>query len=74
MGSARTRTFVFTPRTEYELRERNTVLERKLAIISRTAETTINLLHNRRMLRVERYIVVLIVIEVILYSYEIWWK
>lgn len=59
---------------EYELRERNAVLERKLAIISRTAETTINLLHNRRMLRVEWYIVVLIVIEVILYSYEIWWK
>jgi len=59
---------------EYELRERNAVLERKLAIISRTAETTINLLHNRRMLRVEWYIVVLIVVEVILYSYEIWWK
>ena len=58
---------------EYELRERNAVLERKLAIISRTAETTINLLHNRRMLRVEWYIVVLIVVEVILYSYEIWW-
>ena len=58
---------------EYELRERNAVLERKLAIISRTAETTINLLHNRRMLRVEWYIVVLIVAEVILYSYEIWW-
>ncbi len=57
---------------EYELRERSAVLERKLAIISRTAETTINLLHNRRILRVEWYIVILIVIEVILYSYELW--
>jgi uncharacterized Rmd1/YagE family protein len=57
---------------EYELRERNSILERKLAIISRTAETTINLLHNRRILRVEWYIVILIVIEVLLYSYEMW--
>ncbi len=59
---------------EYELRDRNTVLERKLALISHTAETTLNLLHNRRMLRVEWYIVILIVIEVVLYTYEIWWK
>lgn len=57
---------------EYELRERNTVLERKLAIISRTAETTINLLHNQRTLHVEWYIVVLIVIEIILSSHQIW--
>lgn len=57
---------------EYELKERNTVLERKLAIISRTAETTINLLHNQRILRVEWYIVALIVIEIILSSYQIW--
>lgn len=60
--------------TEYELRDRNTVLERKLALISHTAETTLNLLHNRRMLRVEWYIVILIVIEVALYTYEIWLK
>lgn len=57
---------------EYELRERNTVLERKLGVIAHTAETTVNLLHNRRMLRVEWYIVVLIVVEVLLYSYDIW--
>lgn len=59
---------------EYELRERNAVLERKLAVIARTAETTINLLHNRRSLRVEWYIVILIVIEIVLLSYEMWWK
>lgn len=47
--------------TEYELRERNTVLERKLALISRTVETILTLLHNRRSLRVEWYIVGLIV-------------
>lgn len=59
---------------EYELRERNTVLERKLALIHQTAETAANLMQNRSMLRVEWYIVILIVIEVFLYSYEIWFK
>lgn len=59
---------------EYELRERSAVLERKLDIISRTAETAINLLHNRRMLRVEWYIVALIVIEVMISVYEIFWR
>lgn len=56
---------------EYELRERGTVLERKLELISRTAETTLNLLHNTRMLRVEWYIVILIVFEVVLSLYEL---
>jgi uncharacterized Rmd1/YagE family protein len=59
---------------EYELGERATVLERKLALIGHTAEITVELLQNRRMLRVEWYIVLLIVLEVLLYGYEIWWK
>ncbi len=59
---------------EYELVERSAVLERKLALVARTAEITLNLLQTRRMLRVEWYIVILIVFEVILYLYEIWWK
>lgn len=56
---------------EYELEERNTVLERKLALIARTAETALNLMQNRSMLRVEWYIVILIVFEVLLYAYEL---
>jgi uncharacterized Rmd1/YagE family protein len=56
---------------EYELAERNTVLERKLALINRTAETAVELLQNRSMLRVEWYIVILIVFEVLLYGYEL---
>ncbi len=60
--------------SEYELTERAAVLERKLALIAHTAEITVELLQNRRMLRVEWYIVVLIVLEVLLYGYEIWWK
>lgn len=56
---------------EYELDERNTLLERKLALIARTAETALNLIQNRSMLRVEWYIVILIVFEVVLYGYEL---
>lgn len=57
---------------EYELRERNTVLERKLALINQTAATAVNLMQNRSMLRVEWYIVILIVFEVLLTTYELW--
>lgn len=56
---------------EYELEQRSTVLERKLALIARTAETSLNLIQNRSMLRVEWYIVILIVFEVLLYGYEL---
>ena len=55
---------------EYELAERSGVLDEKLALISRTAETATSLIYNRRMLRVEWYIVLLIVFEVFLTLYE----
>ncbi len=55
---------------EYELAERGGVLDEKLALISRTAETATSLIYNRRMLRVEWYIVLLIVFEVFLTLYE----
>jgi len=51
---------------EYELRERHRALEHKLALISRTAETLLGLLHHRSGLRVEWYIVILIVAEIII--------
>ncbi len=51
---------------EYELSERHTALDRKLALISRTAETLLGLLQNKRSLRVEWYIVILIVIEILI--------
>lgn len=50
---------------EYELSERYEGLERKLGLISRTAETQLGLLHTNSSLRVEWYIVVLIVIDII---------
>jgi len=57
---------------EYELGERLATLERKLELIERTAETTLDLVQSRRMLRVEWYIVALIVFEVALTLYEMW--
>ena len=49
---------------EYELTERQQALERKLTLISRTAETLLGILQNQRSLRVEWYIVILIVVEI----------
>ena len=55
---------------EYELGERHLALERKLDLIMRTAETLLDLLQHRRSLRVEWYIVVLIVVEIFLTLYQ----
>ena len=54
---------------EYELRERHLALERKLDLVSRTAETLLGLLQSERGLRVEWYIVILILIEIVLSLY-----
>jgi len=56
---------------EYEISERHHVVEEKVAVISRTAETVLDLLHARRSLRVEWYIVILIVVEILLTLYEL---
>ena len=56
---------------EYELRERSQALERKLDVIARTVETLLGLVQNRSSHRVEWYIVVLIVIELILSIYAL---
>lgn len=59
---------------EYELRERHLALERKLALSSRTAETVLNLLQHKSSLRVEWYIVVLIVVEIMLIVFEMFFQ
>lgn len=56
---------------EFEIRERHLVLERKLELISRTAQTALNLLQHQRSLRVEWYIVILIVLEIFISLYEL---
>jgi uncharacterized Rmd1/YagE family protein len=55
---------------EYELKERHLALERKLDLISRTTQTLLSLLQNKRSLRVEWYIVFLILIEIVISVYE----
>jgi uncharacterized Rmd1/YagE family protein len=51
---------------EYEIRERSRALDHKLEVISDTAETLLDLVHTTRSLRVEWYIVFLIVFEIVL--------
>lgn len=54
---------------EYELRERDRALDRKLDVVTRTVETLLSLLQGRSALRVEWYIVALIIAELILSLY-----
>ena len=56
---------------EYEIRERHLALERKLELVSRTAETALNLQHQNTGLRLERYVVLLIVVEILLSLYKL---
>jgi len=56
---------------EYELRERDRALDRKLDVISRTVETLLGLVQTRSSLRLEWYIVLLIVAELVLASYSL---
>jgi uncharacterized Rmd1/YagE family protein len=65
----------FYPRLdrEYELRDRAVALERKLDLISRTAHTVFDLMQQRSYLRVEWYIVALIIVEILLTIYTMFW-
>lgn len=56
---------------EYELRERDRALDRKLDVISRTVETLLGLVQARSSIRVEWYIVLLIVAELVLAAYSL---
>ncbi|HEY2540707.1 MAG TPA: RMD1 family protein, partial [Stellaceae bacterium] len=56
---------------EYELRDRDRALDRKLDIVSNTAETLLGLVQTRSSLRVEWYIVILIVAELLLSLYPL---
>ncbi len=59
---------------EYELRDRSVALDRKLDLVSRTLHTLIDLDQQDRSLRVEWYIVILIVVEIGLTLYEMFVK
>ena len=56
---------------EYELRDRDRALDRKLDIVSNTVETLLGLVQTRSSMRVEWYIVALIVGELLLSLYPL---
>jgi required for meiotic nuclear division protein 1 len=56
---------------EYELRDRGRAIDRKLEIVSRTVETLLSLEQTRSSLRVEWYIVALIVAELAIAAYSL---
>lgn len=56
---------------EFELRDRDRALSRKLELISDVAGTYLELLDTRKSLRLEWYIVVLIIVEIVLFVWEI---
>jgi uncharacterized Rmd1/YagE family protein len=55
---------------EFEIAERHLALEQKLALVARTAHTVLEVFQGRRSLRVEWYIVILIVLEILLSLYQ----
>jgi uncharacterized Rmd1/YagE family protein len=55
---------------EYELRDRDRAVGRKLELLSRTAGTLLDMLQTRRALNVEWYIVALILVELLLVLYD----
>lgn len=57
---------------EYELVERERALSRKLDLIAQAAQTVLDLFNQRQSIRVEWYIVVLIVVEIAIILYEMW--
>ncbi len=59
---------------EYEIRERHNALERKLDLISRSAQTVLEFMQHSSSLRVEWYVVILIVVEILLSLYDIFFK
>jgi len=56
---------------EFEIAERNSALQKKLDLITLTAETQLELINKSHSLRVEWYIVILIVVEIVLTLYEL---
>ena len=59
---------------EFEIRERHTAIERKLNLISNTVHTVLELVSSKHSLRVEWYIVMLIVLEILLTLYQLFFR
>tara|TARA_B100001248_G_scaffold261982_1_gene255384 strand:- start:13109 stop:13915 length:807 start_codon:yes stop_codon:yes gene_type:complete len=59
---------------EFEIEDRYTALERKLGLISRTAETLLELIQAKHSYRLEWYIIILIGVEIVISLYELFIK
>jgi len=59
---------------EFEIKERHAAIERKLHLISNTAHTVLELLSSKHSLRVEWYIVFLIMFEILLTLYQLFFR
>lgn len=60
---------------EFELRERQEALGRKLDLIAHTAQTLVQMREGRHLLRLELYIVILILVEIFLTLYQMFfWR
>ena len=55
---------------DYEIKERHDALKQKLDLVFHTAETLMGLLHSKQSLRVEWYITLLIVFDIVLHLSE----
>ena len=56
---------------EFEIKERHTAIDRKLSLISSTVHTVLELVSSKHSLRVEWYIVILILFEILLTLYQL---
>ncbi len=61
-----------TLESEFEIGDRDEALDRKITLAARTVRTLVDLLNAKHTLRVEWYIVLLIVFEILLTVYESW--
>jgi len=59
---------------EYELKERATALSRKLGVIDETMHALTDLIDTQRSVRLEATIVLLIVVEILIAFYDLFWR
>ena len=59
---------------EYELKERATALSRKLRVIDETTHALTDLIDTERSIRLEATIVLLIVVEILVTFYDLFWR
>jgi uncharacterized Rmd1/YagE family protein len=59
---------------DFELKERAAMLDTKLELISRTVGTMLEIVQKRRSTRVEWYVVILILLEIGIMIYQMWFQ